>query len=337
MATYKDLRARTGLSLATISKYYNGGNVLEENRLAIEEAAVELGYRVNGFARSLRTKKSRTVGVLLPKLDNEFHLTVIAGVEAALREHGISVLVCAGRAEPGEAVEFLLSKMVDGIIAVPTEQDGAALRAAVTGGVPLVLVDRLLDGLASDAVVLDNEAAAQQAVEHLAAAGHTRIAALVGDQRSWTMRRRRAGFTAAMSRAGLTARPSDVIAGPLTVASGRSGMSRLLDMPDRPTSVICFNYELTVGALIAINDRGIAVPEELSFVGFDSVELAQVTKPRLSVITQPTPHIAARAAALIHAQLSADPSPPMRSVVTLAGELVRGESVGPPRRPPDRS
>src|SRR4051812_41271360 len=186
VATYKDLQARTGLSLATISKYYNGGNVLEENRVAIEEAAVALGYRLNGFARSLRTKKSRTVGVLLPKLDNAFHLTVIAGVEAALRDHGISVLVCAGRQTPGEAVEFLLSKMVDGIIAVPTEQDGQALRAAVARGVPLVLIDRLLEGLTSDAVVLDNELAARQAVEHLAAAGHSRIAALVGDQNSWT-------------------------------------------------------------------------------------------------------------------------------------------------------
>ena len=331
MPTYKDLQARTGLSLATISKYYNGGNVLEENRVAIEEAALELGYRVNGFARSLRTNRSRTVGVLLPKLDNAFHLTVIAGVEAALRDHGISVLVCSGRDTPGEAVEFLLSKMVDGIIAVPTEQDAEALRAAVTRGAPLVLVDRLLDGLASDAVVLDNELAAHQAVAHLAAAGHTRIAALVGDQKSWTMRKRRIGFLAAMTGAGLPTRSADVVPGPLTVASGRSGMSRLLDAPTRPTAVICFNYELTVGALIAINERALAIPEELSFVGFDSAELAQVTRPRLSMITQPTPQIAAQAAALIHARLSADPSPRMRSVVTLAGTLVPGESVGPPR------
>jgi LacI family transcriptional regulator len=330
MPTYKDLRERTGLSLATISKYYNGGNVLEENRVAIEQAALELGYRLNGFARSLRTKKSRTVGVLLPKLDNAFHLTVIAGVEAALRDHDISVVVCAGRDTPGEAVEFLLSKMVDGIIAVATERDGDALRAAATRGVPLVLIDRLLEGLTSDAVVLDNELAARQAVEHLAAAGHSRIAALVGDQESWTMRGRRNGFVAAMSRAGLRARPADIVAGPLTVASGRSGMSRLLDAPTPPTAVICFNYELTVGALITINERSVAVPEELSFVGFDSVELAQVTRPSLSMITQPTPDIAAQAAALIHDRLSAERSPRRHSVVTLAGDLVPGGSVGPP-------
>jgi LacI family transcriptional regulator len=333
VATYKDLRARTGLSLATISKYYNGGNLLAENRAAIEQAALELGFRVNGFARSLRTRKSRTVGVLLPKLDNGFHLTVIAGVEAALREHAISVLVCASRGTPGDAVEFLLGKMVDGIIAVPTEQDGDALRAVAARGVPLVLVDRLLDGLPSDAVVLDNQLAGQQAVEHLAAAGHTRIAALVGDQDSWTMRERRDGFLAAMTRAGLSARPEDVVPGPLTVASGRSAMGRLLDAARPPTAVICFNYELTVGALIAINDRDIAVPEKLSFVGFDSAELAQVSRPRLSMITQPTPHIAAQAASLIHARLSADPSPRMHSVVTLAGELVLGASVGPPASP----
>ncbi|MEV6493918.1 substrate-binding domain-containing protein, partial [Actinoplanes sp. NPDC051633] len=111
---------------------------------------------------------------------------------------------------------------------------------------------------------------------------------------------------------------------------------RLLDAPSRPTACICFTYELTVGALIAINEYGVVVPDELSFVGFDSVELAQVTRPRLSVITQPTPDIAAEAAALIHARLSANPSPRMHSVVTLAGELVRGESVGPPRPVPGR-
>ena len=108
-------------------------------------------------------------------------------------------------------------------------------------------------------------------------------------------------------------------------------MSRLLDAPTRPTAVICFNYELTVGALIAINEHAVTMPDELSFVGFDSIELAQVTRPRLAVITQPTPHIAAKAAALIHARLSADQSPPMHSVVTLASTLVRGGSVGPSR------
>src|SRR3954454_11323083 len=284
VATYKDLQARTGLSLATISKYYNGGNVLEHNRRAIEEAAVELGYRVNGFARSLRTRRSQTVGVLLPKLDNGFHLTVIAGEEEALREHGISVLVCASRDAPGEAVEVLLSRMVDGIIAVPIDRDGEALRAAVARGIPLVLVDRLLEGLVSDAVVLDNELAARQAVDHLAGQGHLRIAALVGDQKSWTMRKRREGFLAALSDAGLQARPADVIAGPLTVASGRSAMRHLIEAPARPTAVVCFNYELTVGALIAINELGVAVPDEMSFVGFDSAELAQVTRPALSMI-----------------------------------------------------
>jgi LacI family transcriptional regulator len=329
VATYKDLQARTGLSLATISKHYNGGNVLAENRLAIEVAAAELGYRVNGFARSLRTQKSQAVGVLLPKLDNEFHLTVIAGVEAALREHGISVLVCAGRDTPGEAVEFLLSKMVDGIIAVPGETDRKALQAAAARGIPIVLIDRLLKGLESDAVVLDNPLAGRQAVEHLAAHGHTRIAALVGDQRSWTMRQRRDGFLAAMSRSGLQAEPAEVIAGPLTVASGRSAMRQLLAAPTRASAVICFNYELTVGALIAVNELEVVMPDDLSFVGFDSVELAQVIKPRLSMITQPTPHIAAQAAALIHARLASGAAPPMHSLVTLASELVQGGSVGP--------
>jgi len=125
-------------------------------------------------------------------------------------------------------------------------------------------------------------------------------------------------------------RPADVLAGPLTVQSGRSGMGELLTGPAPPSAVICFNYELTVGALIAINELGITVPDELSFVGFDSVELAQVTKPRLAMITQPTPHIASQAAELIHTRLTAQAGPRVHAVVTRAGELVPGGSVGPP-------
>jgi LacI family transcriptional regulator len=116
------------------------------------------------------------------------------------------------------------------------------------------------------------------------------------------MRQRRSGFLAAMSRACLAAHPDEIISGPLTFAAGRLELNRLLVAPSRPSAMICFNYGLTVSALIAINEHGVAVPEELSVVGFDSVELAQVTRPRLSMITQPTPQIAAQAAALIHSR-----------------------------------
>jgi LacI family transcriptional regulator len=325
MATYKDIQKVTGLSLATISKYYNGRNVLEENRVAIEAAASSLNFRVNTFARSLRSRRSRTVGVLLPTLDNNFHLTIIAGVEEALRVDDVSILICSSRPAPGEAVDFLMSKMVDGIIAVPVAHDVPALQEVAAQGVPVVAIDWVADGLDADAVVLDNEGAGRLAARHLLDHGHRRIAMIGGDPDISTMRGRESGFRGAMRDKSVPVDGELLTNGPLTVANGRSAMKLLLSHRDRPTAVFCANYELTVGAIMEVNASGLRVPEDISLVGFDSADLALVVKPALTILTQPTHAIATEAAAILRARLSAPQGSP--TTVTLAGELSIGASV----------
>ena len=335
--TYKDLQEHTGLSLSTISKYFNGLPVRESNRLAVEAAANELGYRVNTLARNLRTQRSRTVGVLLPVLDNNFHLSIIAGIEASLSTGGVGVLVSASHSadgEPGGAVEALADRMVDGIIAVPAPHDAAALTQVSSRGLPVVLIDRLVEGLDCDAVVLDNGDAVRQAVRHLVDHGHRRIAAVAGPPDIWSLQGRSDGFLDALRQHGLDVGPASVRSGPLTVESGVASMRSLLAEPERPTAVVCLNYELTVGALIAVNESGLRMPEDISFVGFDSLELSQVTKPRLSMVVQPTHEIAVRAADLMRERLepqSENPQPEPYRRVVLPAELVPGGSVGRPR------
>ena len=334
--TYKDLQEHTGLSLSTISKYFNGLPLRESNRLAVEAAANELGYRVNTLARSLRTQRSRTVGVLLPVLDNPFHLSIIAGIETSLSGAGVGVVVSASRDGDGQAggVDALADRMVEGIIAVPSAHDAAPLTQVFARGLPVVLIDRLVDGLECDAVVLDNADAAWQAVRHLADHGHRRIAALAGPEDIWSLRGRRDGFVDALHQHGLDDDPAMVRHGPLTVESGVAGMRSLLAEARRPTAVVCLNYELTVGALIAVNESGLRIPEDISFVGFDSLELAQVTKPRLSMVVQPTHDIAVRAAELMRERLEAesgDPALEQHRRVVLPAELVPGGSVARPR------
>ena len=331
--TYKDLQEHTGLSLSTISKYFNGLPLRESNRLAVEAAAAELGYRVNTLARSLRTQRSRTVGVLLPVLDNPFHLSIIAGVEASLSAAGVGVVVSASRYGDGQpgGVDALAERMVEGIISVPSEHDTAPLTQVFAGGLPVVLVDRLVEGLDCDAVVLDNADAASQAVRHLADHGHERIAVLAGPPDIWSLRGRLDGFRETVRQRGLVTDRGMERSGPLTVESGVAGMRSLLAEPERPTAVVCLNYELTVGALIALNESGLRIPEDVSFVGFDSLQLAQVTKPRLSMVVQPTLEIAVRAAELMRQRLEPDTEPgPYRRVV-LPAELVPGGSVARPR------
>ncbi|MFG3340842.1 LacI family DNA-binding transcriptional regulator [Glycomyces sp. NPDC048151] len=326
MATYKDIQRLTGLSLSTISKHYNGLPVRAKNREAIEAAAAELGFRVNAFARGLRSRRSRTVGVLLPALDNEFHLAIISGLEAALRPDGISVLVCATRPEPGEAVEFLRSRMVDGIVAVPSPGDVEALRRAVEQGIPVVSVDWTDTELESDRVVLDNAGAGAAAARHLADHGHRSFAVVGGDPAISTTRERTAGFLAALADRGIEVPDSHVLRGPLTVDSGIEAVERVLSMSQRPTALFAGNYELTVGSLIALGDSGLRVGVDLSVIGFDNFDLARVVRPRLTIVEQPTDAIAAEAAALIRSRLdgTADAAPRIR---TLSSRLVVGASV----------
>lgn len=327
-ATYKDIQRSTGLSLATISKYFNGGSVRPDNAAAIDAASRSLGFTLNQVARSLRTRRSTTVGVLLPELNNGFHLSIIAGVEGELRRAGMGVVVSSSSHHPGpEAVDFLLGRMVDAIIAVPSAHDGPALRSASARGLPLVIVDRLLEELETDAVVLDNAGACEQVVSHLTDYGHRDVAFVCGPDDVWTMRERRRGFEAAMARAGLDVAPGRVLSGPLTVEFGHAATRTLLAGTSRPTAVFCANYELTVGALIALNEAGVTIPHGISFVGFDGWDLARAFNPRLSVLVQPVHDIAVEAARLVGLRLGEETArgPASRSV--LPGRLERGSSV----------
>ncbi|MFQ9847463.1 MAG: LacI family DNA-binding transcriptional regulator [[Clostridium] leptum] len=146
----KDIANKTGLGLATISKYLNGGSVREKNRLAIEKAIAELDFTVNEFARSLKTSKSKTIGVLIPELSNVFITSVITVLEDILRQNGYGIIVCDSRTDEErqkDAIEFLLSKMVDGIVMMPVGNDSKCLKPALDKKLPVVLVDRTIPSL----------------------------------------------------------------------------------------------------------------------------------------------------------------------------------------------
>lgn len=326
MTTYKDIQRLTGLSLATISKYYNGRGVLAENRRAIEEAAARLGFRPNGIARNLRSGRSRTVGVLLPALTDEFHLTIIAGVESALHRAGLSVLVATSPAADAGAVDLLLSRMVEGIITVPPAHDAPALARAATE-IPVIQLDWEAPGLETDRVYLDNLGAGAMAARLLADHGHRRIGLVGGPEEISTARDRAAGFRAELGRAGLTPDEELLRAAPATVAGGQAAMQRILAARSRPTAVFCASHHLTLGALTALNDSGLRLGRDVSLVGFDNRELAMATLPRLTIIEQPTREIAARAAERLLARL-ADPGADLAPMtITVDPVLVAGASV----------
>ncbi len=328
-ATIKDIAKKTGLGLATISKYLNGGNVLEENRLAIEEAIKELDFRVNEFARGLKTSKSKTIGVVIPELSNLFFTSIITIIEDILRQKGYGILVCDCRTDEKleyEATEFLVNKMVDGIISMPVSKDGTHLKLPLSKGIPVVLIDRKVEGLNVDAVLVDNVSASEAAVEYLIDHGHREIGIICGPKDIFTSHQRQLGYTQAFVKKGMFPRQELIRYGEYTVESGYACFKELISQHKSLSALFVTNYELTLGAIIAINELGIKMPEQISVIGFDNMHLAKVVKPRLTIISQPIQEIAENVARIMLKRLLQE-RVDEAEIINLSTKLILGESV----------
>jgi LacI family transcriptional regulator len=328
-ATYKDIQRLTGLSLSTISKYFNGGNVLDANRKAIDRAIVKLDFRMNEFARSLKSKRSKTIGVLIPELNSTFHTSIIADVEDILRQHGYGTIVCDSHLDKRmekDALEFLLGKMVDGIITIPFDKSGEYLKSANERNVPVVLIDRLETDFKTDAVIVDNSGAAEMAVKEFVDNGHRRIAILCGPDGIFTMKARMDGFKRALLKNQIEHIQEYLISEKMTISGGYEGAKRLMKLEKPPTALFCANYEITLGAIIALNESGVKIPNDLSIIGFDNLMLAQVVQPTLTMIVQPMREIAENAAKMMLARLQSEKTDGTK-IIELSASMTRGHSV----------
>ena len=301
-ATIKDIAKRTGLGLATISSYLNGGNVREKNRVKIEEAIKELNFEVNEVARGLKTNRTKMIGIIIPEMNNTFFAEIITEAEDILRSHGYATMICDCRSDAKrekEAADFLFHRRVDGLIIMPTGPARISLERFVESGRPIVMIDRKRDEISCDCVLVDNDGAARDAVERLIRAGHRKIGMIEGPEDVYTTKERRRGYKTALENAGIIPEERLIVKGNYTIAGGAAAMRKLRnDNPDM-TAVFVSNYEMTVGAMMEINDLGISVPEELSVIGFDNIDFAKAAVPRLSIVTQPTKEIACEAAAVL--------------------------------------
>lgn len=329
--TIKDIARRTGLGLATISKYLNGGNVREKNRVAIEAAIKELNYSANAFARGLKTNRSQTIGILIPELNNIFITTIITVMEEILRTHGYAVLVsdCGGNpAHEQEAVRFLLQKGVDGLINMPLCQDGTHLAPAIERNVPVILIDRMTTAYRDEvsAVMVDNVEAAQNATNHLIENGHEHIGIIIGPEDIFTSQQRLLGYRQALISHNIMPQQQYECFSDYTLQGGYSATRHLLQSCPGMTALFTTNYEMTLGSIIALNEERVELPAGLSLIGFDNLQLAQVVRPHLTIITQPLREIGQEAARLILAQLLPGERP-AASTVVLHTHLQAGESV----------
>ena len=335
-ATMKDLSRETGLGLATISKYFNGGTVREKNRVLIEAAVKKLHYVPNEVARSLKTQHSRVIGVIIPELSNAFITSIISSMEDILRKHDYAVIVCDCRSDAKrekDAVEFLLHRRVDGLINMATDTTGAHLKAPLASGIPVLLIDRLIESLRGkvSAVIIDNVHAASQAVEKLTGLGHRQIGLVLGSPDLYTTNQRLTGYLNALKEAGIKPTEEYIRYGDYTMDGGYQAVLDLLKLKNRPTALFVTNFEMTLGTMLALQHSGVRVPEDLSVIGFDKLELFGEIFPNLTLIRQPQLSIGREAANLMLDMLSNEESGGCR-IVTLTTELTEGSSVRPMKK-----
>jgi len=331
-ATIKDIARLTGLGLATISSYLNGGNVRKENKEKIEAAIKELNFEVNEVARGLKTKRTKTVGVVIPELNNKFCTDIITVMEDILRNHGYATIVCDCRTDrelEKKAVEFLYRKRVDGIINMPVGCDGTHLECFRKANIPVVLIDRKINGVDCDYVLVDNLAAAKNAVLSLIAAGHSRIGMIGGPAEVYTAQERLLGYKLALMEAGIVPEEGLIEHGDYTINSGVHCIERLIKNNPDMTAVFVANYEMTMGAVIGLNELGVRIPDDISFIGFDNEEFARACRPKLTIVTQPTAEIGKKVAEIILQRIEKTQTaePADYQLIKLQTKLVEGSSV----------
>ena len=330
-ATMKDIARLTGLGLATISKYINGGRVLEKNKIAIDNAIESLNYTPNVFARSLKTGYSKIIGVVIPELSQIFVTTILTKIQDTLRKNGYGLFVCDCRTDRKlevETTKFLLNKHVDGLVSMPVCHDGEHLLPALEKNIPIILIDRMISKLDGkvDAVLVDNINGSTKAVNYLIENGHQKIGIITGPMDVFTAQERLEGWKQGLTRNGIEPDETIIAYSDYTVQGGYNAIRQLLEEHKDLTAVFASNYEMTLGVIIAIKELGISLPEQLSLIGFDNIELSQVVTPTLTIVTQPMEEIGNQAATLILDRLSSNkPSSP--KTVILPTDLRIGESV----------
>lgn len=309
MATIKDVAKYSGLSIATISKYINGGNVLEENRQIIQEAIDKLGYKRNEMARGLKTNKTMSIGILIPSLENIFFTTIISIIEDTLLEKGYGMIVCDYKENPDleqKKLEFLINKNVDGVIMVSYSGNHEYIKELIDKKIPVILLDRMVRNLECDVVLADNLNASYQAVEELISRKHKRVGIICGPQNTYTADERKKGYIRVHQDYHLEVDEALIYNGDYSVESGYKALKDLLNTEEPPTAIFVTNYEMTIGTIMAINDLGVQMPNDLSLIGFDNIQLAKIVKPSLSIVEQPIKDIGKIAAETILKRLHND-------------------------------
>ena len=328
--TLADIAREAGTSASTASRALSGrGYVSDDARVRLRAAAKRLGYVPNASARALKQQTSRVVGVAVSDLGNQFYATLAAGIEQTLREADYQMVLVSDNSDKAQELAFantFLGMRAAGVIVTPA--DRAAATILTKAGVAVIEVDRRLAKVPCDAVVLDNERGGSEATSHLLKLGHKRIALLVADT-DWTSDAGRLhGYLAAYEEHRTRVDERLILPLAFHAPDAEERIDALLE-EERPTAIFAANNTLAEHAWRVLRRRGLALPRDVSLIGFDDVPWMAMVEPGISTVAQPTLEMGRRAARLF-LRRAADPRAP-RSIEMLEPRLVLRGSTAPPR------
>lgn len=290
--TLRDVAKEAGVSLSVAARVMgNYGYVSREAKDRVLKTAERIGYQPNIIAKSLKTGQTRTIGVIITDITNSFCTTVARAIEDAASESEYSVILCNSDEDATKEeryLKILIEKKVDGLIIAVSSDNNKYLKRLIKDGLPVVLLDRRADDIQTMEVVLDNQGAACEAINHLITLGQQRIGIINGPPVVRTSRERFEGYKKALQERGIKMLPELVKYGNFEMEKAKKCTYEFLSMENPPTALFVTNNAMTTGALLALHENRVKIPDQMAIVGFDDPEWAPLVKPPLTAVRQPT-------------------------------------------------
>lgn len=290
-ATIKDIAKKTGLSVGTVSRYLNGYKLKKNNEVKISNAIEELNFRVNGYARFLKTKRSKMIGLIIPSVQLTFASEIVHVLEKKFSKHGYSMMITIIPDSSQNSLDKLTALEIyspEGLIVIPPADNKGLIGWLINIGkvIPTIVLDRILPGFKNtEYILIDNKVASKNAVQYLVNNGHEKIGVITGDKRGFTTEERIKGYFEVIEANNFTY--SNNISSDYTREGGYKAVSELMNSHEKPTAIFTTNYDMTLGALHFFNDNYIKVGEDISLIGFDLDAINGIFPKKIAMVLQP--------------------------------------------------
>ena len=291
MVTITTISKATGLSISIISRYLNGHNVREKNRILIEKAIKETGYVPNDFARNLRVEQTKCIGVIIPEFNSVFTTSILNIVETVITKHGYSLILsnCHGdKSFELTCAKTLIQKRVNALLILPLSDCKEISEMAKSNNIPVLVFDQYIKNKDVDYVLFDNKGSSYRAAEILVEYGHKNIGIIAGPQNIFTAKKRLKGFTEYFEKNDIPFSKENIYCcKEYNTESAYEVAKECLSKKNHPTALFTSSFYLTIGTIKAINELNLRIPEDISLIAFDSLPFYDVLKPKLWTINQP--------------------------------------------------